>query len=111
METRMVWNPQTSLFAILTGALITMTHTTAAVPDASTDPRINPKIRTFLAELNKNSSPYWEMPGPEVRAVLTGLQAKTPVDLSGVTITERTISEAGRNVKLYVIRPEKLRDR
>jgi acetyl esterase len=90
--------------------MITMTHTTAAAPDAATDPRIDPKIRAFLAEVNKNSSPYWELPGPQVRAVLTGLQAKTHVDMSGVTTTEKTISEGGRDVKLYVMKPERLKD-
>ena len=97
-----------------------MTQATMAAPDAATDPQIDPKIRTFLKELNKDSSPYWEKPGPQVRATLTGLQAKTPVDMSGVTImekiiptdganvpnTERSISEDGRKLKLYVVKPE-----
>jgi len=39
---------------------------------------------------------------------LTGLQAKTPVDMSGVTITEKTISENSRQVKLYIVRPARL---
>jgi len=38
---------------------------------------------------------------------MTGLQAKTPVDLSGVTIAEKTITEHGRNIKLYIVKPEK----
>jgi acetyl esterase/lipase len=46
------------------------------------------------------------LPGPQVRAVLTGLQAKTPVDLSGVIISEKTIAENGQHVKLYVMKPE-----
>jgi acetyl esterase len=96
-----------STFAILLGATI-MTQAAVAAPDASTDPRIDPNIRSFLAELNKDHSPFWEKPGPEVRAVLTGLQAKTPVDVSGVTITERTISENGQSVKLYIMKPDKL---
>jgi acetyl esterase/lipase len=32
------------------------------VPNAATDPRIDPQVRTFLAELNKDSSPFWELP-------------------------------------------------
>jgi acetyl esterase/lipase len=77
----------------------------AATPDAATDPNIDPQVRTFLAELNKDKSPFWRKPGPQVRAVLTGLQAKTPVDLSGVTVSEKTISENGQHVKLYVMKP------
>jgi acetyl esterase len=77
-----------SISAILIGAAIAMTQAAAAAPNPATDPQIDPKIRSFLAELNKDSSPFWEKPGPEVRAVLTGLQARTPVDLSGVAISE-----------------------
>jgi acetyl esterase len=95
------------LTILLTGGAIVMTHTATAAPDAATDPQIDPRVRAFLADLNKDDSPFWEKPGPEVRAVLTGLQARTPVDLSGVTISEKTISENGRSVKLYVVKPEK----
>jgi acetyl esterase/lipase len=83
-----------------------MTQAALGVEDAARDPRIDPQIRSFLAEVNKDSSPFWTLPGPQVRAILTGLQAKTPVDLSGVTISEKTISENGRSVKLYVIKPD-----
>jgi acetyl esterase/lipase len=87
--------------------MITMTQALATAPDAATDSRIDPNVRSFLAELNKDSSPFWELPGPQVRATLAGLQAKTPVDLSGVTISEKSISENGRSVKLYIIKPQK----
>ena len=84
-----------------------MTQQSIGAPDAATDPRIDPQVRTFLAELNKDSSPFWKLPGPQVRATLSGLQAMTPVDLSGVTISEKTISQDGKSVKLYIVRPEK----
>jgi acetyl esterase len=83
-----------------------MTQAASAAPDAAKDPRIDPQIRSFLAEVNKDSSPFWTLPGPQVRAVLTGLQAKTPVDVSGVIISEKTIKENGQSVKLYVMKPE-----
>jgi acetyl esterase/lipase len=86
--------------------MIAMTYTAAAQsPDASTDPRINHQVRTFLTELNKDSSPFWELPGPQVRATLTGLQNKTPVDFSGITTTEKTIEQDGRRVKIYIVKP------
>lgn len=85
-----------------------MSQSNAAVPDAATDPRIDPKVRAFLAEINKDSSPFWELPGPHVRAILTGLQAGYSVDLSGVTITEKTVSENGQSVKLYILKPQQL---
>jgi acetyl esterase len=92
---------------LFTGAMFAMTQSSAA-PDAAQDPRIDPQIRAFLSEMNMGSSPYWTRSGPEVRAVLTGLQAKTLVDVSGVTITEKTISENGQSVKLYIMKPEKV---
>ncbi|MFL6733281.1 MAG: hypothetical protein ACJ8EY_01145 [Sphingomicrobium sp.] len=72
-----------------------MTQTAQAATDPTTDPRIDPQVRSFLTELNKDPSPFWTLPGPQVRAVLTGLQAKTTVDLSGVGISEKTIEQDG----------------
>ena len=83
-----------------------MTQTAAAAPDPATDPRIDPQIRSFLAAINKDSSPFWELPQPKPQEILTGLQSQTPVDLSGVTTTERTITQEGRTVKLYVMTPD-----
>jgi acetyl esterase/lipase len=91
--------------ALLAGATVAISHAAVAAPDAATDPRIEPQVRAFLAEVNKDSSPFWTLPGPQVRAVLTGLQAKTKVDLSGVIISEKTISANGQQVKLYVMKP------
>src|ERR1700710_877087 len=97
--------------ALIAGVLMTMIQTAGAAPDATTDPRIDPQVRAFLADVNKDSSPFWTLPGPQVRAVLTGLQAKTPVDVSGVIISEKTIAENGQKVKLYVMKPEQAKGR
>jgi acetyl esterase len=96
---------RSSLHAVLLGAMIAMAQTAPiAASDAATDPNIDPEIRIFLADLNKDTTPFWEKPGPQVRAVLTGLQAKTAVDLSGITISEKTISENRQHVKLYIMK-------
>ena len=79
---------------------------TAQIPDAATDLRIDPQIRSFLAELNKDSSPFWELPQPKPQEILTGLQNKYPVDMSGVTTVEKTITQDGRTVKLYIMKPQ-----
>jgi acetyl esterase/lipase len=81
-----------------------MTQATAA-PDAATDPRIDPKVQSFLTEVNKDPSPFWELPQPKPQEIITGLQNKTPVDMSGVTTVEKTITQDGRSVKLYVMKP------
>ena len=42
-----------------------MTQAATLTPDAASDPRIDPQVRSFLAELNKDSSPFWELPQPK----------------------------------------------
>ncbi len=77
-----------------------------AAPDAATDPRIDPQVRAFLTEINKDPSPFWELPQPKPQEILTGLQNMTPVDMSGVTTTEQTITQDGLSVKIYIMKPE-----
>lgn len=84
-----------------------MSQTATSAVDPATDPNIDPQIRSFLVEVNKDTFPIWEKPGPEIRASFTTLQAKTAIDMSGVIITSRTISQDGRNVKLYIVKPQK----
>ena len=89
----------------LAGTIIVAQALAAEAPDAATDPRIDPQVRSFLAELNKDSSPFWELPQPKPQEILTALQNKTPVDMSGVTTVEKTITQDGRTVKLYIMTP------
>src|SRR6476660_4671180 len=90
--------------ALLLGATV-MTQPAHSTPNAADDPRIDPQIRSFLAELNKDSSAFWELPQPKPQETLTGIQSQTPVDMSGVKTTERTITQDGRAVKLYIMKP------
>ncbi|WP_217644256.1 alpha/beta hydrolase [Sphingomonas sp. NFR04] len=80
----------------------------AFAQDVATDPHLDPAVRAYLIEVNKNPSPtpLWELPQPQPQDAITGLQNKTPVDMSGVTITERTISQNGVSVKLFIMKPE-----
>jgi len=86
-----------------------LNQATAALPNAATDPRIDPQIRSFLAELNKDSSPFWELPQPKPQEILTELQNKTRVDMSGVTTVEKTITQDGRSLKLYIMKPQNVK--
>ncbi|MEI9974639.1 MAG: alpha/beta hydrolase [Ignavibacteriota bacterium] len=97
-----------SWFASLgVGAMIIMMQVASAgTPDAATDPRIDPQVRAFLAVLNKDTSPFWELPQPKPQDILTALQNKTPVDMSGVTTVEKTITQDDRTVKLYIMSPQ-----
>jgi acetyl esterase/lipase len=94
------------LIAIVPGVIL-MTHVLAAeVANPTTDSRINPQVRAFLSELNKDSSPFWELAKPQ--EILTGLQNKTAVDMSGVAVVEKTITQDQRTVKLYVMTPHNI---
>ena len=88
-----------------------MTQSAQAAADPANDPRIDPQVRAFLAEINKDTSPFWELPQPQPQQILTGLQNKTPVDMSGVNTTERTISQDGQTVKIYIMKPEQISGR
>ena len=90
----------------LAGMIATTQLAKAQTPNAATDPRIDPQVRAFLADLNKDSSPFWTLPQPKPQDILTGLQNKTSVDMSGVTTVEKTISQDGRSVKIYIMTPE-----
>lgn len=94
--------------AVLTLGVAVMSQTAIAGPDAGTDPRIDPQVRTFLNEINKDSSPFWELPQPKPQEILTALQNKTPVDMSGVTTTEQTITQDGQTVKVYIMKPQQV---
>jgi acetyl esterase/lipase len=74
--------------------------------DPARDPAIDRRSRAFLEELNKDSTPFWELPGEEPRNIVTALQGQTPVDLSGIDIDQREIAVEGRRITLYIVRPE-----
>jgi acetyl esterase len=74
--------------------------------DPAEDPAIDRRTRAFLKELNRDSSPFWELPGDEPRNIVTALQNKTPVDLSGIDVDKRQIMVDGREITLHIVRPE-----
>ncbi|WP_128925381.1 alpha/beta hydrolase [Bradyrhizobium guangxiense] len=90
-------------------SLVNQAATTTPAP--ANDPRIDPEVRAFLANINRDSSPFWELPQPKPQDVLTSLQSQTAVDMSGVITTEQTIELDGHTVKLYVMKPEHLAGR
>jgi acetyl esterase/lipase len=95
---------------ILTAALLGVTTAVSAQQiDASVDPQIDPQVRTFLKGLNeagKGQTPIFKLPGTGPGDALTGLQNQTPVDLSGIEITDQTISQDGLRIPVHIIRPK-----
>jgi acetyl esterase len=78
-------------------------HTTI---DPGKDPAIDRRSREFLKEINKDASPFWELPGDQPRTIVTNLQNQTPVDLGGIEIDRRELTIDGRTITLYIVRPE-----
>jgi acetyl esterase len=83
-----------------------MTIIDTSRPNPADDPDIDRRTRAFLRELNEDSRPFWELPGDQPRNVVTALQERVPVDLSGITIIEQQIDAGGSRISLYVVRPE-----
>ncbi|MET3972609.1 hypothetical protein [Bradyrhizobium sp. S3.9.1] len=71
-------------------------HVTPATSDIADDLELEPAVRKFLVKLNKNSSPFWELPQPKPQDILTALQNETKVDMSGVNTTEQLLTVDGR---------------
>ncbi len=97
------------LRTILTAALLGVAATVSAQTiDPSVDPHIDPQIRVFLKNLNaasKGQTPIYKLPGTGPSDALTGLQNQTKVDMSGVEISSRTISQDGLNIPVHIVRP------
>jgi acetyl esterase/lipase len=92
--------------AAFTLGVIIMTQAAVAAPNVANDPNLDPTVRKFLVQIDKDPSPFWELPQPKPQEILTALQNQTPVDVSGVTTTERTITQDGTSVKIYIMKPE-----
>ncbi|TGE08380.1 alpha/beta hydrolase [Hymenobacter fodinae] len=78
---------------------------TAPVPVAE-DPAISRDVKSFLAVLNGAGGPPLESLSPkEARQVLVDAQASVPVDLSGIEVSQKTITQDGYTVPLHIVRP------
>jgi acetyl esterase len=76
------------------------------VKDYATDPNIDRRIKSFLKVLNSGDGPPMEQTKPaDARKVLEGAQNSVKTDTSGIDITEKTITQNGVSVKLFIVRP------
>lgn len=72
------------------------------------DPHLDKGTKAFLKVLNSSGGPPVEsLSKQDARNVLINAQASVKVDLSGVDISEKTITADGYTIKLHVVRPEK----
>lgn len=71
------------------------------------DPRLAREVKGFLRKLNGAGGPPLETLTPiQARKVLADAQAAVSVDLSGIEVSEKTITSDGYTVKLNVVRPQ-----
>ncbi|MFV8441481.1 alpha/beta hydrolase [Flavobacterium sp. LB2P44] len=88
-------------------AIAFSSEVSAQTKDASQDPNIESNIRGFLKVLNSGTGKPLEQLSPvEARKVLVGAQASVKVDMSGITVTEKTIVEGGESIKINIVKPE-----
>lgn len=75
------------------------------------DPQIFSEVRTFLQALNSGDGKPVEALSPaDARQVLTGAQQSVEVDYSGITETEKTISQNGYQVNIHIVKPEQAQE-
>jgi acetyl esterase/lipase len=73
---------------------------------AENDPRIFTPVRNFLEALNSGGGkPIEELRPTDARAVLVNAQKSVSVDYSGIGESERTITQDGQTVKIYITKP------
>lgn len=76
------------------------------VADYATDTAIEIETKAFLKALNSSGGKPMETLTPaEARAILEGAQNSVKVDLSGIDVLEKIITENGLTVKLIIVRP------
>lgn len=78
----------------------------ASSVDYATDMAIETQTKDFLKMLNTSGGkPMETLSATEARGVLEGAQKSVKVDISGIEVSTKTITENGLTVKLIVVRP------
>lgn len=98
--------------ALVAGTVLSLQPSLAqSASDPATDPNIDPKVRAFLEKINKDATPFWELPQPKPQEILSSIQDQTKVDMSGITTVEKTIKDGDRTLKLYIMKPNKVAEK
>ncbi|MBD0254117.1 MAG: alpha/beta hydrolase [Cytophagales bacterium] len=79
------------------------------IRDFATDPRLSREVREFLKGVN--AAPRIEsLSVPDARMVLVNVQNSVPIDMSGIEVTEKTITYDSYTVKLHIVKPEGVKE-
>jgi len=84
----------------------TQQNSSVTIVNYAEDKHLSKGVREFLKVLNSGSIPLETLSKENARAVLVDAQAGVKVDLSGVEVSERTITNDGQTVKLTIVKPE-----
>lgn len=71
------------------------------------DPHLSKETKEYLKVLNSGGKPVESLSVSDARNVLVDTQAAIKVDVSGIEETEKVILVDERDIKLYIVRPEK----
>lgn len=89
-----------------------MSNTNQPKPqDYLSDPHLSPAVKEFLKPLNAGGPPVESLPVPDARKVLVDAQAAVKVDVSGIDVSEKTITTDGFTIKLHIVRPEGVKEK
>ncbi len=92
--------------SVLGLTLALSTNVNAQIVNPAQDPQIESHVKAFLNVLNSgDGKPIEELSPVEARAVLTGAQNSVKVDLSGITVTEKTIQTDGQSIHINIVKP------
>src|SRR5450432_359587 len=91
--------------ALLLFAALTVTSNLFGQVDYTTDPHLTTEVRTFLKGLNAGGTAVESLPFADARKVLVDVQASVKVNLSGIDVSEKTITVDGYTIKLNIVRP------
>ena len=81
------------------------------VADYATDPAIEVQTKSFLKALNTSGGkPMETMQPADARKVLEGAQTSVKPDISGVEVSEKTITQDGITIKLFIMRPSGVKE-
>ena len=92
--------------AVAAASVVNNADAQTKVLDPAKDPAIETRTKAFLQVLNSgDGKPMEQMAATDARKVLEGAQSSVKVDISGVDVTEKTITEDGLSIKIFIVRP------
>ena len=86
-------------------AALAISSSLSAQADYMTDPHLTVQVRAFLKDLNAGGVALETLPYQDVRKVLVDAQASVRVDMSGIEVSEKTITSDGYTITLNIVRP------